>query len=62
MCENRLLLCKNYEKINVEVYVIVYVLQLKADPETNRKMLLIQGERWSEHNETLIASLLLNKL
>ena len=62
MCENRLLLCKNYEKINVKVYVIVYVLQLKADPETNRKMLLIQGERWSEHNETLIASLLLNKL
>ena len=61
MCENRLL-CKNYEKINVKVYVIVYVLQLKADPETNRKMLLIQGERWSEHNETLIASLLLNKL
>ena len=61
MCENRLL-CKNYEKINVKVYVIVYALQLKADPETNRKMLLIQGERWSEHNETLIASLLLNKL
>ena len=61
MCENRLL-CKNYEKINVKVYVIVYALQLKADPETNRKMLLIQGQRWSEHNETLIASLLLNKL